>query len=235
MLRSFWGKILGKEDVQKPVQSGWEFNYAMDFVRQTLQYEQSKQNQIIILEYMLGIIKEDLKNDLLTTILYNKENFDKKISHPFPIYYEDEAGSKIWAKPDEEKMKKVDLANDCVLVLAWHRDRMRNIIKIIAKNSFEYIKGNHLAYYYTGVDLCFAYNGTHSISAGIGHKKGFIEAKTIDIIPMFDHVYTDGDCWYNQHNGNRLGELYDFRVGIIYEISKIKYRLENEEDTTDLG
>ena len=79
MLRNFWGKILGKEDVQKPVQSGWEFNYAMDFVRQTLQYEQSKQDQIIILEYMSRIIKEDLKSDLLTTILYNKENFDKNL------------------------------------------------------------------------------------------------------------------------------------------------------------
>ncbi len=63
------------------------------------------------MEYMSGIIKEDLKSDLLTTILYNKENFDKKIRHPFPIYYEDEAGNNIWVKPDEEKMKKVDLAN----------------------------------------------------------------------------------------------------------------------------
>lgn len=35
MLRNFWRKTLGKEDVQKPEQSGWEFNYAMDFVRQT--------------------------------------------------------------------------------------------------------------------------------------------------------------------------------------------------------
>ncbi|KJR47369.1 Fip [Desulfosporosinus sp. I2] len=228
MFESFWRKTFRKEE-QLKVQPSWEFNYAMDFVRQTLRYEHSKEDQNVILAYMLSLIREDLKSDLLTTILYNKESFDKEISYPFPLSYENELGNQIWLDSEETQIKRVDLANDCVLVLSWNRDRMRNSIKNIARNPFEFSRTNHLAYYFTYIDICYAYNGTHSISSGIGHKKGVIEAKTVDITPMFDHVYTDGVNWYSQHNGMKLKALWDFRIGVIYEVSKIKYKLENEQ------
>ena len=42
---------------------------------------------------------------------------------------------------------------------------------------------------------------------------------------IFEHIRTDGLHWYSTHNNIQLGEVYDFRVAIIYEIAKIKYNL----------
>lgn len=226
MLKGLWRKVLSGKEEQKLI-PGSEFSFAMDFVRDTLVYEKTKEDKIIILNFILGLIKEDLKNDLLTTILYNKEHFDKVITNPFPFYYKDQEGRDLEITLNEEQRKAVDLAKDCVLVLAWERERLRNSIKNIFHNPFEYIRSNHLAYYFTYVDICYAYNGTHSISSGMGHKKGVIEAKVVDITPMFDHVYTDGVNWYDLHSGMKLRALWDFRIGVIYEICKIKYKLEH--------
>ncbi|WP_332249267.1 DUF6710 family protein [Thermoanaerobacter mathranii] len=51
-----------------------------------------------------------------------------------------------------------------------------------------------------------------------------MEATEYDVSKLFDHVYTDGLYWYNTHNNQKLeDDLLDFRIGIIYEISKIKH------------
>lgn len=204
-----------------------EFNNTIDFVYQVLEYEKDKTDQVIILDYILDVVREDLKTDLLTTILYNKENFDKEIWLPFPCDYYDEQGNVFCSTSERGKnnMIKVDLAKDCVLVLAWDREKLRNSIKNIYKSDFEYHASNHLAYYFSHIDICYAYNGTHSISSGIGHKKGFIEAVYCDTSKLFEHLHTDGVNWYNSHNNNKLTDLFDFRVGILYEIAKLRYKI----------
>ncbi|OZV13653.1 hypothetical protein CIW83_02965 [Tissierella sp. P1] len=199
----------------------------MDFARQTLEYEETNYDKILILDYMINVIKLDLQYDLLTTILYSEEYFSKQVGLAFPIYYYDEQGNQFETYPDDGERRKVDLSKDCVLVLSWNRNRLRNSIKNIYKNKFEYHSSNHLAYYFTRIDVCYAYNGTHSISSGVGHKKGFIEAVECDVSKLFDHVYSDGISWYNIHNNSELTIISDFRIAILYELAKIKYNLEN--------
>ncbi|WP_423055302.1 DUF6710 family protein [Zhaonella formicivorans] len=80
-----------------------------------------------------------------------------------------------------------------------------------------------MAYYFSYVDICYVCNGNHSVASGIVYKKGHIEAKVYDITRLFEHVYTDGLYWYNSHNNDILDDLFDFRVGVIYEVSKLKY------------
>lgn len=205
---------------------GCEFNNTMDFVEQILKYEENIEDQIIIMDYILNIVREDLKTDLLTTIIYSDEYFKREIDYPFPHEYYDGLGNRFptWCKDKIER--NVDLSKDCVLVLSWNRERLRNSIKNIYKNEFEYHDSNHLAYYFTHIDVCYAYNGTHSISSGIGHKKGFIKAKECDISKLFDHLYTDGVSWYSVHDNIKLGDIFDFRIAILYELAKIKYNLQ---------
>lgn len=219
-------KIFFKEEMKEKSHPGWEFGYAMEFVKQTLEYEKTNEDRIIVLNFISELIKEDLKTNLLTTIFYNKEPLEKEITLPFPFYFEDGFGRQASLSTEGGNTKEVDLTNDCVIVLAWDRDRMRNSIKNIFRNPFQFSSTNHLAYYYSYVDICYAYNGTHSISAGIVHRKGSILAKVVDIRPLFDHIYTDGVYWYNQHNHSKICELWDFRIGVIFEISKIKFKLE---------
>lgn len=203
-----------------------EFNFAMEFARNVLELESKKEDRIIILDFMLDVVREDLKTDLLSTIFYSKEHFEKWILPPFPCNYYDELGNKYEFCPDDEKIKRVDLSKDCVLVLPWHRERMINSVKRIFLNGFKFHKENHLAYYFPYVDFCYAYNGNHSIASGIVYKNGYVEAKVCDVSKLFKHVYTDGKTWYNSHDKSKLTSVFDFRVGIIYELAKLKYRIE---------
>ena len=229
MIKNIFNKFLGKRrhinGHDKKINNDFEFNNAMDFIGEVLEYERELEDKTIIIDYILNIIREDIKTDLLTTIIYSEANFEKEIDFPFPYEFYDNLGNKIKTRPEKTTERKVNLSKDCVLVLSWDRERLRNSIKNIYKSEFEYHASNHLAYYFTHIDVCYVYNGTHSISSGIGHKKGFIKAKEYDISRLFDHLYTDGMAWYSVHDNNKLGEIFDFRIAILYELAKIKYNL----------
>lgn len=202
-----------------------EFDNAIRFAKQAIEDEEKERDKIVILDYVLSVVKEDLKTDLLSYILYNKENFSRELSSPFPLFYTDKNGNKN--KVPESGIKTIDLKSDCVLVLPWYRERLYKQIRNLFYHYFTYDRRNHCAYYFPYFELCYASNGTHSVSAGVVYKKGTILATQYDITVLFPHVHTDGASWYNSHNGETAGELDDFRLGIIYELAKLKYEIEN--------
>ncbi|ABY93721.1 MULTISPECIES: DUF6710 family protein [Thermoanaerobacter] len=208
----------------------YEFKYALEFTHQVLKNEKTKEDKILILDFMLDVIREDLKYDFLTAIFYREEYFEKgvRIPLPFPYSYYDETGTKRSIYENVVGIKKVYLAEECILVFPWHRGRIRESIKNIGKNEFQYDEFNHKAFYFSPVNICFVYNGMHSTAAGIGFKKGYIKANNYDVTKLFPHVHTDGLYWYNSHNNQKLEELFDFRIGVIYEISKIKHYIEKD-------
>mgnify|MGYP000850276041 CR=1 FL=1 len=210
------------KSTERPAQ---EFIHAIDFMKLVLETEKSDKDKIIILDFMLSAIREDLKTDLLTHIFYSEEHFNRRLDYPFPLFYSDEQGNEISLK--EEKEIEIDLAADCVLTLPWNRGRLRNQIKNLFNNDFVYHSNNHWAYYFPYLGLCYVYNGKHSVASGIVYKKGKIEAKQYDITKLFPHVYADGQNWYNSHTREKKGKLADFRLGIIFEVAKAKYQLEN--------
>ncbi len=239
MIKDFFAKIFKQKRFSDTIAgsnsrhdrsfSKLEFNDTMYFVREVLEYEKDEADQLIILDYILSVVREDLKTDMLTTILYNEEIADILRCDPFPVQYFDEEGNAFscTSKRDKDNMVKVDLSKDCVLVLSWNRERLKKSIKNIFKNDFEYHSSNHLANYFSHIDVCYVDNGTHSISSGIGHKKGFIEAVYCDTSKFFEHLHTDGVYWYNSHNNNKISDLFDFRIGILYEIAKIRSKISN--------
>lgn len=140
-----------------------EFSYAIEFVNNAIEEETKIEDKIKMIDFIMDLIKEDIKTDLLTKIIYNpKANITRYF--PFPTCY--------------------------------------------------YDKNNNA-------------HRLHSIASGIMCYKGKIKAKKIDITPLYDHVYTNGVYWYNTHTNNILTTLTDFRIGILYEISKIKNNLAN--------
>ncbi len=200
-----------------------EYRYAMDFIQDVLKTEASVEDQLIIVNFMLDVVKEDLKMDLLSYIFYSKEDFSREINWPFPVKYRDEIDNELSI---EEGAAEVDLTQNCVLVLPWSRNRLCNQIVNIFKNDFCYDERNHKAWYFPYISLCYVHNGRHSVASGVVHKKGKIKAQQYDITKLFSHIYTDGQNWYSSHNNNNLGRLVDFRLGIIYEIAKVKHKLE---------
>ena len=206
-----------------------EFNWAMDYARLMVKDTSIKEEQIILLDFMLNVIREDLKTDLLSSIFYSKKHFETAIqfTFPFPGRYYDEAGNELRLRMEGEKTEKkaVYLATDCVLVLPWDRQSMKSGILNVFTYGFEFNKRDHIAEYYSCVDICYVYNGNHSIASGVVNKKGCIDADEYNISKLFEHVHTDGEFWYNSHNNQKLGALFDLRVGIIYEIAKLKHQI----------
>lgn len=218
-------KIFGKKKKIEPkIEVGQEFFYAMDYVKKYLENEIEPKNKIVFLDFVLEVIKNDLKYDLLAHIFYNKEHFKEKFRSPLPLFFWDEEGNE--KSVSELGVVEIDLAKDSVLVQPWDRKSLYSKIISIKYNNFIYKKLNHYGYYYPYLDLCTIYNGTHSISSGIIYKKGIIEVTAVDITEAFPHIYTDGRYWYNAHNKEKKGNVTDFRLAIIYEVAKIKHGLE---------
>lgn len=202
-----------------------KFSNSMDFVKEAIDREKNPDDRIVVLDFVMNVIKQDLKTYLLANMFYSTEQSNKRFKYPIPLFYNDEQGHEKEVPVLGEV--KVDLAKSCVLVLPWNRKKLRNQIKNINDNEFIFDPKNHGAYYFPYIDLCYVHKGKHSISSGIVHEKGSIEATAYDLTKLFAHVSTDGETWYNNHGRKRLNELIDFRIGVIYEIAKIKYAQEN--------
>jgi hypothetical protein len=198
-----------------------EFNHAIGFARDVIESEESGKDKIIILDFMMDAIREDIKADLLSYIFYNKTDFQP----PFPFTYLNANGEEI--RIPELGETTIDLTEVCVLVLPWHRERIKKQAKNLYYNDFIYDPRNHKGYYFPYLSFYYVNNGRHSASAGIIHKKrGTIEVMAYDITAAFPHLHTDGCSWFNSHNNEKRSELTDFRIGILYELAKMKYALE---------
>lgn len=222
---------LEHNDVLAIARAGYSFHHTMELFQIWLEEEGTIEDKVTLLDFLMNAIKEDLKTDVFTTILYSEEHFSTNLSRYqfFPYRYYDKKGYAHELEDDCEPTRTVDLTNDCVLVMPWNRKRLSNAIKNIAKTNFEYHPNNHMAIYYTHMDICYVFNGLHSVSAGIGHKKGEIKAKEVDVSKLFNHLHTNGKEWINSHTGKPYDtKVFDFRFAILYEVAKMKYQLINK-------
>lgn len=208
------------------------FTYTMGYVKDIISRSCDEKEKIMILEYIIDVIKRDLQIQGLKEVIYKKEDRKHK-KVPSPLYYIHlkDANGKISDEMlglEKENNIIIDLEKDLVITCPWHRDRLLNTLNMIWKNDFVYKDNNHHAYYYTLLDICSVYNGFHSITSGIYHKKGQIEATVVNTKVILENVYTtNGIHWYNKKNDKKVGQVTDFRAGALLEILRIKLELEN--------
>lgn len=200
-----------------------EFEFTMDYVEFTLQFEKTIEDKINMIDFFMEMIRKDIQYDLMSKFLYNSMD-GIEIDHPFPIEYfidaPDVKNSAILIRKD----KVIDLSKNTVILLPWDRYAFSGILKSINENGFKYIKSNHRGYFYSDVDICYVYNGNHSIATGIIKRQGQIKVKEYDIKGLFKDLATDGLSWYINGEKHET-KVFDFRIAILYEIAKIKYNL----------
>lgn len=195
-----------------------EFGFAIDFVKGAIEDEEKQEDKLKILSFIEELIKEDLQSDMLTKIIYNPNQYLNRTSW-FPLSY-------LPYDVTQAPIIKIDLSTTCVIAYPWNRGRYKKMIKTLSKEDFKFYKINHFAEYYVPLDICFVTNGHHSIAAGCGYKKGWIEAKEIDITPLFEKIHTDGQNWYESATGKLIFDVPDFRIAILFEIARMKYKLQ---------
>lgn len=230
MIKNLLSRLKKEKESSNQVETHKSSNHAyhntIDIVRKWIELENNTQDKILLLDFVMDSIRTDLQYDTLTTILYSEEHFKERLPVLFlPYYYYNEKGERLETYVEQEESYKVNLSKDCVIVLPWNRHRLRDSIKNISSNPFKYDKINHFAYYYTSMDVCYVYNGLHSITAGIVHRKGEILAQPIEVEAVFRHLDTDGEAWINTHTKEKYDEVFDFRFAILYELARIKYNL----------
>ena len=189
------------------------------------------------LVFVLGMIKNDIIYDGMTDIIYT--NNEKSSFCFFPEVCFDEKMQQI-AVIDSNKIpsRSVDLNKNHVFVTPWHkRERLPKIFSELRKTPFKYDEHNHDAYYYKQLELCHVVGGMHSITVGIGKKEGKIKAIEVDMVPLFEHIKTDGAYWKISHEYLkdydsdeavslpilRGSEIEDFRVAVLFEIARRRY------------
>lgn len=204
-----------------------QIKHTMIYFNRCLEECKNAMERLWTLDFFMKAISNDLQAECISEILYQDTVRDYAMGL-FPNVYYDQNGerkNKIYIG-----QKKISLKEHNVIVIPWNRDRLPYSIIRIYKNKFQYYPTNHFVIYYKDIDLCYVTGGNHSISVGIVHGsvEEEINSSVYDISDMFEHVYTDGRFWYDIHSKNQLCECLDFRIGILFEIAKIKYKLEHD-------
>lgn len=206
--------------------------------------EEKRKDSILLLDYMMNTIKNDLKYSLLSDILYKKEHEVIDFRGEFlPNSVQDENGKRInYCKREN---KTINTKKDIIIAIPWNRKRKISGIKSLSRKTFEYKFNNHAGKYYTNIDLTYITGGTHSISSGneLGKECIFEVEEIVEVNNLYNHLYTDGFYWYNKHTNEVIEskisgklQVLDIRIAILFELSRLKYNLENkyEGDSWDI-
>lgn len=207
----------------------FSFKNAMSFASDLNKYSQySKQDILDIIDYMLEAVKVDLQTSLQTEFLFNKYAV-KEISYPFPRVYFDKFDVKHSLDVSDDNKHEVWLSKSCIIALPWKQESYYNQAINLKYNDFEYYSSSHECCYFPYVDICYVLNANHSISSASAYKKGSLMEYCYDIVPLFENVCTDGLKWYSSHTRIEMGSVWDFRTAVIFELAKMKYKLEHEQ------
>lgn len=199
------------------------FDKSLVYIKTLIRSQDDSDKKLLLLNYVQEVIKRDLHAEFQAAIFYEGYKV-RRINAPFPMFFRNEHGESICIVRQKE-YKEIDLSNDCIFALPWRDISVISTVSMLSEIDFEYIEGNHGALFYYPINICYVHNGNHSISAGMHYKKGKIKADFCDITPLFSNVYTDGASWYNIHTNNVIEELYDFRIGLLFEVAKMRYNI----------
>lgn len=218
-MRNFF-KVKEKKQ-QSEYLGGIKFDETIDLAQSWVNGK-PKEEQIILLDYMMEVIKTAMCiGEKVGTFSGNER---PRLETPFPTHYTSSDGTQKAFGTGEEI--DIDLSSTDVYVRPWNKERTwQNILKI-KQEEFKHDPSNHKADFYTGVDLCYISNGNHSINAGVYLKKGTIKANVIHIEQMFEHYDTDGYDWIELKTGRRFALEPDETPAILYALYKMKYELE---------
>lgn len=198
-----------------------EYDNAVSFAHKALEEYKDKYDKIELLDYLMKTIRVDIQYDYLSKIIYQKK--PNSLANIIPSYYINESNQKSYIYSGN--LIDIKLNDKVVLTFPWEQSRIFRILPVVKKKGFKYMPLNHYSQYYTQLDICYVTNGNHSIMAGIHYSDGVIQSEIFDVALLYDHLNTDGVSWLSTHSNCILSAVKDFRIAILYEISRIKYNL----------
>lgn len=189
-------------------------------------------------DFYLNLLSKELRySSLLEVNRYHTKN-----RYLYPFHCMDDR--LLFGKEQKYEEVEIDIRENNLISEPWNHTRYADILYAIQKNGFKYQITNHMAYYYDGLNITCAYNGLHSLGAGVYWGNGKIKAQRINVTSLFEVVdaYNDLSFGYNEKNIRKKFEdkgmiipaklkksledrFYgtDYRLILIYELSKRRY------------
>ncbi len=180
------------------------------------------EDRIEEIDYMMRLIRIDLASS-------------RKLDAMYGLAWDDDLFPDVFAWKGRyiKGMKSLEEERDYPLneetyISTWEPKSLVKVFKTIKNKGFK-TDGNHRARYYQELDLLHVYNGKHSATAGtvLG---GSVPAEIVSISHLYDKIETDGVYWYcpdSFQSDKRMWKTSDFRVALLYQLSKMKYELVN--------
>ncbi len=234
----FQSSLFCRKQEEQFKESMWCIQKMMVFTRKREQ-DDKVCDKTILIDYLMDIIKNDLKYDCFANVIYRKEQL--RFFLGLPKTYIDSSGN-VYAVPVKKKATEVDFSKVLTFSVPWNQRRIPENLLKLSHEKFKYFEGNHQSVYVPQFDMCFAYNGNHTIAIGAENKQGKIISDVIDIEPLFGNVDTDGMYWFSVYDKNwaaarkeyrernNLGRLTDFRVGLLFKLAEMKHNIKLQEN-----
>lgn len=205
-------------ELLKRKKSTASFKIAMHAIKNQLKEMDSVDEKITLLKFARMAIISELALSSINSLLYNGKAAEWEDRSPYQLsnlnrekYYE-----------LLDNACECDLSKNKVVSYPWHIDRYFNAFLIIAKEGFRYDELNHMISYYPQLDLYVAYNGLHSISAGVLSQNGTLPCNEVyDLTKMFEKIHTEDGLKWVDSDGLVVGKIPDFRFALIFEISRL--------------
>lgn len=212
-------KNISEEVKEKRRRSGFKENYSSIMYTAKLWTENKPhEEQLIYLNYLIEVLLRDIVSSgaAAPLILHCKEPF----SEPFPTGYYDKNNN--WNSIYSDKYIEVNLADTMIYVRPWNNRRTASNVRDFAKKAFVYQKEEHLSHFYTDIDLCYVFNGNHSVNAGRYYKNGKIISQVFETEKLYPYYETDGAYWYNKQTKEKYLQVDDFRLAAVYSLAKMR-------------
>lgn len=199
-----------------------DFAYAMELIDGWLEdFIISYEEKLIFLNYAASVVGRDLAASLAAMQFYGDCAGPAYIFRsPFPKCAYNENGDEVQFCNASEHKVNVDISKAIILALPWQMSRTQSSLVNLSEHRFRYIKENHIAYYLSDINICVVESGNHSITVGKHFGDGFIQATPYHTELALPLVKCDGERWIYTNGLKKPDELCDFRLGILFEISR---------------
>ena len=205
-------KFLKKEGF--PICESSEFRNALKIIKSHCNSSVTDLNaeeKLDFLKYALHTIKSDFLTSYRAEIIY-KKSVNPQEARVLP-FIGDLTGDKV----------KLNIESVDIFTFPWERNRISSALKNLKNTIFKHDESNHFAIYYPYMNICYVHNGIHSSTIAKYYNKGYIKADLYDMEKAFKSYSTDGSSWFLKETIERIDDVFDFRIAIMFEICKMIY------------
>ncbi len=183
-------------------------------------------SKLAALDYFMKVVKISIMSDPVPITRYSdlEELYLKDI---LPARYFGRDDSVCCIETTGGNEVEIDLTKKAAMLIPPEGKRIMDRLVIELQCGGEYLNTDLQAIYSPDLGLTFICDSRNRSLPEICRENGNISAKVIDIKPLFRYVKADTHDWHSALTHREISEVFDFRIGLLYEAARISNELQN--------